>query len=376
MPRDMDGSRGSRPRVLFVLSDDVMLKWTALKRCGARSLIVGYRIMAVTRRQAQQQPENQTVDHAAKMVPKSSARRTKTPEYTPTWVYLLLLLFVAILVVTSPDSLYIQGQPSIQEVFFYGWLTALSTGLGVLPFLILPSVATFWVGISNAIAAGMMIAASYSLFVEGVTYEDPSDSSSLGTSVRTAAGALLGLGFILATKSFLDQYEDLKVGGLGGTDARKALLIFFVMTLHSFSEGVGIGVSFGGVHGSELGVFISASLAVHNVPEGLAIAVVLLPRGVSVMTACLWAICTSLPQPVMAIPAYLFVHYFIPVLPVGLGFAGGAMAWVAICELLMEAIEDTNLLTTVAVSGCSLLSMIFVQSLLEDEVGSSSSSSS
>jgi zinc transporter ZupT len=219
----------------------------------------------------------------------------------------------------------------------------------------------------TAIAAGMMIAASYSLFAEGCTYSDPSDNSTVSTEVRTSIGAVLGLLFILATKQFLDQYEDLKVGVLGGTDARKALLIFFVMTLHSFSEGVGIGVSFGGVHGSKLGTFISASLAVHNVPEGLAIAVVLLPRGVTNLTATVWAIATSLPQPLMAVPAFLFVHSFIPILPVGLGFAGGAMAWVAFFELLLEAIEDTNLITTVLVAICALVTMLFVQAAIADE---------
>jgi ZIP family zinc transporter len=214
----------------------------------------------------------------------------------------------------------------------------------------------------------MMIAASYSLFSEGCTYSDPQDHSAIEPHFRTILGALLGLVFILVTKRFLDRYEDIKVGGLGGTDARKALLIFFVMTLHSFSEGVGVGVSFGGVHGSELGVFISASLAVHNVPEGLAIAVVMLPRGATVLTAALWAISTSLPQPLMAVPAYLFVNHFIPILPVGLGFAGGAMAFVAFFELLMEAIQETSVLTTCATSLLSLAGMLYVQSMIAGNV--------
>ncbi len=220
----------------------------------------------------------------------------------------------------------------------------------------------------TAIAAGMMIAASYSLMIEGWIFEEEDDSSEIASSTRTIIGAVLGLVFILGTKSFLEKHEELKVAGLQGADARKVLLIIFVMTLHSFSEGIGIGVSFGGSNGSELGVFISASLAVHNVPEGLAVAIVLLPRKISKLTASLWCIVTSLPQPLMAVPAFLFVHYFIPFLPVGLGFAGGAMAWVAVFELLMEAYEDTeSVLTTGAISSLSLFIMLGLQGLIDDE---------
>lgn len=190
--------------------------------------------------------------------------------------------------------------------------------------------------------------------------------SLISSPIRTVLGASLGLVFILGTKKFLDQHEDLKVGALEGTDARKALLIFFVMTLHSCSEGIGIGVSFGGTHGKDLGMFISASLAVHNVPEGLAIAVVLLPRGVSILSSMLWTISTSLPQPFLAVPAYMFVHSFVPVLPIGLGFAGGAMVYVAVFELLMEAIEETNIYTTMFISLPSMVCMLLLQSLLDD----------
>jgi ZIP family zinc transporter len=223
-------------------------------------------------------------------------------------------------------------------------------------FLLLPRI---------AVAAGMMLMASYSLAYEGCYFDDPTDTSTIPSFHRTALGALVGLLFINVTEKYLSHHEDLNVGGLDGADAKRALLIFFVMTLHSFSEGVGIGVSFGGVHGSELGVFISASLAVHNIPEGLAMAVTMMPRGTSLLTAVVWAILSSIPQPLMAVPAYEFVHHFIPILPVGLGFAGGAMAWVAIFELLMEAVEDSGLLTTAVVSSLSLGGMHFLQEAID-----------
>ena len=55
------------------------------------------------------------------------------------------------------------------------------------------------------------------------------------------------------------------MGHLQGADARKTILIMSVMTVHSFAEGVGVGVSFGGADG--LGEFISKVIAVHNIPE-------------------------------------------------------------------------------------------------------------
>jgi zinc transporter ZupT len=99
-------------------------------------------------------------------------------------------------------------------------------------------------------------------------------------------------------------------------------------------------VSFAGSEG--LGAFITTAIALHNVPEGLAIALVLVPRGTPVWKAAAWAVFTSLPQPLMAVPSFLFVEWARPLLPVGLGFAAGAMLWMVFAELVPDALERAS----------------------------------
>ncbi len=247
-----------------------------------------------------------------------------------------------------------------------------------------------------------MLAASALLAIEGVLAAAGTDkaievvssvSSLVSSVVPVLIGAAAGCGFILGSKQWLERHESLRFAGfseLSSSDYRKALLIIAVMTLHSAAEGIGLGVAFshsttgavavadgssGAVTGAgtgagagpasaqvgELGVFLSAALALHNVPEGLAICLVLVPRGVSVLESALWAVFASITQPLLAVPAFLSVHAFASLLPFGLGFACGAMSWLALYELLVEAHEAIGRRQSYIVCVLAALLMLLLQ---------------
>jgi ZIP family zinc transporter len=242
---------------------------------------------------------------------------------------------------------------STAEVFIFALLTAIATGLGALPFAFFKALPRRWLGASNALAAGLMLAASFGLLYEGIGHG----------SLRTLAGALTGLVFIVLVRRLLQRDEHPAVfAQMNDMDARKALLVVGVMTMHSFTEGVGVGVSFGG--GVELGLFITLAIAVHNIPEGLAISLVLVPRGVGWTRAALWSVFSSLPQPVMAVPAFVFVETFEPLLPFGLGFAAGAMIWMVFSELVPDALKEASGNLVEIIVTLSVLAMVAFQILI------------
>ena len=61
--------------------------------------------------------------------------------------YSLLLLTVGITIVSHFYRSKSTGQSTVAEVWYYGWLTAISTGLGVIPFYFVSEPDKFWEGI-------------------------------------------------------------------------------------------------------------------------------------------------------------------------------------------------------------------------------------
>lgn len=247
------------------------------------------------------------------------------------------------------------GTVTVWLVLVAASITAVTTGFGALPFLFIDEIDNRWLGVGNAIAAGLMLGASIGLVWEGVTLQDVGQPA-----LRVIVGMIIGVALVyLAHRILQNRDEDFSIGKAQGANAVQMLMIVGVMTAHSFAEGIGIGVSYG--DGSAFGVFISAAIAVHNIPEGLAISLILIPRGASVMRAALWSMFSSLPQPLMAVPAFLFVLVFRPLLPVGLGLAAGAMLWMVWRELLPEALAEVPAKLAFPAVGLATLAMLAFQ---------------
>ncbi len=247
-------------------------------------------------------------------------------------------------------------------VILYGVISALATGLGAIPFIFIKKITPKVLGVSNAVAAGLMMGASFGLLFEAVEY----------SKSKMILGVLSGVLFIMFSDWILDRVRKKKLkmdtgelaAGLTyfGLDWRKSLLIVIIMTFHSVAEGIGIGASFGGP--VKFGILMSIAIAIHNIPEGLAISAILVSRGASWRKAAFWSVFTSLPQPVMAVPAFLFVDSFKPYVPLGLGLAAGAMIWLVFSDVAPEAGENIGHQNAATLISLSIIVMLFIQYFL------------
>jgi zinc transporter ZupT len=153
-------------------------------------------------------------------------------------------------------------------------------------------------------------------------------------------GMILG-GWFLSVATKLIEGRNWKISVLNKKESRKGILILVAMSIHSFPEGIAIGIGYA-TGELEVGFLVALAIAVHNIPEGIAISLPLRASGVSVTRCVFYSILSSFPQPVAAVPAVIAVVFFQRLLPVGLGFAAGAMIYLVIAEMLPESLETSS----------------------------------
>lgn len=190
-------------------------------------------------------------------------------------------------------------------------------------------------------AAGVMVAASvWSLLIPSM---EQAEFMGQWAFVPAAVGFWLGILFLL----FLDQTVPHLHQGSDEPEGpkvalRKTTMLVLAVALHNIPEGMAVGVVFAGwMTGNETITYTAAialalGIAIQNFPEGAIISMPLRAEGMKKKDAFLWGTLSGAVEPLAALLTIWASGFIIPVLPYLLSFAAGAMIYVVVEELIPE----------------------------------------
>lgn len=189
----------------------------------------------------------------------------------------------------------------------------------------------------NDAAAGVMTAASvFSLLLPAFAEaERNGEPAVLTVSCGFLAGVLL-----LA----LWDRVTLRIGAAGGVNHATRMLVLSVC-LHNIPEGMAVGAAYAGLLSGNTtvtaaGAFaLSLGIALQNLPEGAIISMPLHAQGMGKRRAFLCGVLSGASEPVAGALTILLARFAVPVLPLLLSFAAGAMAYVVGFELLPQTLR-------------------------------------
>lgn len=228
--------------------------------------------------------------------------------------------------------------PQVRDAFLGGMVAALATAAGTLPVL-------FWKRLPDRImdtlfgfGAGVMLAASaFSLIVPGIEAARAQGADPWGAASIVGGSIIIGAALLLALEHWIPHEHFIKGMERENTMALKRTWLFvFAIALHNVPEGLAIGVGFAGgdvVRGGAL----ATGIAIQDIPEGFVVAMALAVVGYSRKTAIMLGVASGLVEPVGAVLGAAIVSSSAALLPWGLGVAAGAMLFVVSHEIIPES---------------------------------------
>jgi ZIP family zinc transporter len=236
---------------------------------------------------------------------------------------------------------FVRGDPLVWNALLGGSVAALATALGTLPVLFSQKLPERLQDTLFGFGAGVMLAASaFSLIIPGL---EAAKTVGVFGGGNWAAGGVIGSAILLggAVLMLMDRvlpHEHFIKGREGQTakQLRRTWLFVFAIALHNVPEGLAIGVGYAANNGLRADA-LATGIAIQDVPEGLVVAVALLAAGYSRVFAVLIGMASGLVEPLGAVLGAAVVGHSAMLLPWGLGFAAGAMLFVISHEIIPES---------------------------------------
>lgn len=216
-------------------------------------------------------------------------------------------------------------------------------------------------------AAGVMVAASiWSLIIPAMEQVASVNRWSIGIVVT---GVWLGVGFLLLLDHVVPHLHQKSEEAEGPcNNLKRSTLLMLAVTLHNIPEGMAVGAVFAGLlmENAEItfasATALSLGIAIQNFPEGAILSLPLHAEGVSKKKAFCAGVLSGVVEPVAAIVTILASYVLVPVLPLLLSFAAGAMLYVVVEELIpeMSAGEHSHAGVLAFVAGFTLMMVLDV----------------
>ena len=244
------------------------------------------------------------------------------------------------------------------EIIYGLLLPFMGTALGAAMVFFLRGEMPSWVQkLLLGFASGVMIAASvWSLLIPSIDM-----AAEMGQTewMPAVLGFLAGMFSLLLFDSVvphvhLDSSEPEGVkSGLG----RSSMLVMAV-TLHNIPEGMAVGVVLAGAMTESAGITLAGALAlsigiaIQNFPEGAIVSMPLKESLRSRWKAFAYGAGSGIVEPMAGLITILMIDYVQPILPYFLSFSAGAMIYVVVEELIPESQNGSH--SNVATIGVAL----------------------
>ena len=189
-------------------------------------------------------------------------------------------------------------------------------------------------------AAGVMIAASmWSLLIPAI---EAAEAAGGPGWLPAAGGCALGVLFFTAVNALLPRLTPALFRS-GGGRVRSGALLVLAIALHNIPEGMAVGLSFAvaAQHADGASLTAAAALAlgmgIQNFPEGAAVSLPLRQEGMSARKAFVMGSLSGVVELIFGVLVVLVAGGIQPLMPWMLSFAAGAMLYVVVEELVPEA---------------------------------------
>lgn len=211
---------------------------------------------------------------------------------------------------------------SVYEILIWSCLAGIATVLGAILLFFRQEWSNRVLASFLRLAAGVMVGVVvFDLLPSAIAY------AGLGAAI---SGVMLGI-VVIACFDFFIMARVYP----GDSLMRLGYLIMLGIAMHDFPEGIAIALGY--EMKIRTGAVIALGIGIHNIPEGMAIAAPLIMSGMKHWRILLQTILVGIITPLGTLSGQIIINYHPQLLPVLLGSASGIMLYLVVFQLLPQA---------------------------------------